>query len=139
LQNECGFLSGVPGVYCEVECSVWCSSKDCGICGLGITVFPTGVDVRTDFCESKEVSCTVSSSAASNGFLVSVLNWISPDDSSCCRWSGVLKMSGPPVFSVPHFVVWWSCSFFHVLTTYCTASCTYYDVRFNSLLFIMFR
>jgi hypothetical protein len=22
LQNECGFLSGVPGVYCEVECSV---------------------------------------------------------------------------------------------------------------------
>ena len=31
--------------FWEVECSVWCSIEDCGICGLGIAVFPTGVSI----------------------------------------------------------------------------------------------
>jgi hypothetical protein len=39
-----------------VDCSAWCRSKGCGICGLGTNLCKTGVDVVTDSGEFSEAS-----------------------------------------------------------------------------------
>ena len=109
LLNDCGVLSGVPGVADDVDWSAWCRS----IGGLGTNLCRTGVDVVTDAGEVLEANGIVALSAPSNVLCWSVVNRSSSDNSSS-GWWGVLEMSWMSLL-YHCFVVWWSGSLFHVL------------------------
>ena len=89
LKNDCGVLSGVPGVVEDVGCSAWCCSKDCG---LVTNLFKTGVDVVTDPGEFSEANGIVASSAPSNVLCLSIVIRTPSDNSSCICWWGALKI-----------------------------------------------